>query len=187
MEHDVQHPVPVSSMPMFGDIHPRAGTGQHYVNAGLTESIRNAIQAGWTEKRALQASACPSCSRCMFWCSTSGYLAVRWHNGRLMHNVFADSWRCCSVKAVSAAEPDIIDTEMPSLAAADHERSERDNVHDLVQAMLRHAAMAVCQDAASTRHDPDAGIATTWLFSGHVPERIRLFRSAGRGCDGLRY
>ena len=60
--------------------------------------IRNAIPAVWTEKRALQARACPSCSRCMFWCSTSGYLAVRWHNGRLMHNVFAGTWRCCSEK-----------------------------------------------------------------------------------------
>jgi hypothetical protein len=38
MEYDVQHPVPVSSMLMFGDIHPRAGTGHYYVNAGLTES-----------------------------------------------------------------------------------------------------------------------------------------------------
>ena len=38
MEYDVQHPVPVSSMLMFGDIHPRAGTGHYYVNAGLTET-----------------------------------------------------------------------------------------------------------------------------------------------------
>ncbi|MGO5255233.1 MULTISPECIES: hypothetical protein, partial [unclassified Collinsella] len=38
MEYDVQHPVPVSSMLMFGDIHLRAGTGHYYVNAGLTES-----------------------------------------------------------------------------------------------------------------------------------------------------
>ena len=110
--------------------------------------IRNAIPAGRTEKRALQASPCPVCSRCMFWCSTSGYLAVRWHNGRLPHNVFAGSWRCCSVKAVSAAESDIIDAEMPSLAAADHERSDRDNVNDFVQIMLRPVALAVCPDAA---------------------------------------
>lgn len=129
----------------------------------------------------------PKLSRRMFWCSSSGYLAARWHNGRLPHSVFAGSWRCCSVKAVSAAELDTIDAEMPSLAAADHERSDRDNVHDRVQAMLRHAAMAVCQDAASTRRHPDAGIATTWLFNGHIPERVRLFRSAGRRCDSLRY
>lgn len=40
MEYDVQHPVPVSSMLMFGDIHLRAGTGHYYVNAGLTERFQ---------------------------------------------------------------------------------------------------------------------------------------------------
>ena len=51
-------------------------------------------------------------------------------------------------KAVSAAEPDIIDARMLSLAAADRERSDRDNAQDLVQAMLRPVALAVCPDAA---------------------------------------
>jgi hypothetical protein len=41
MEYDVQHPVPVSSMLMFGDIYPRAGAGHYYVNAGLTETNYN--------------------------------------------------------------------------------------------------------------------------------------------------
>ena len=40
MEYDIQHPVPVSSMSMFGDIHPRAGAGHYCVNGGLTETRR---------------------------------------------------------------------------------------------------------------------------------------------------
>ena len=38
MEYDIQHPVPVSSMSMFGDIHLRAGAGHYCVNGGLTET-----------------------------------------------------------------------------------------------------------------------------------------------------
>lgn len=75
-------------------------------------------------------------------------------------------------KSVSAAVPDIIDAEMLSLAAADHERSDRDNVHNLVQAMLRPVALAACPDAASTRRDPVAGIAMTWLLAA---TRRRIF------------
>jgi hypothetical protein len=38
MEYDIQHPVPVSLMLMFGDIHLRAGAGHYCVNGGLTET-----------------------------------------------------------------------------------------------------------------------------------------------------
>lgn len=38
MEYDIQHPVSVSLMSMFGDIHLRAEAGHYCVNAGLTES-----------------------------------------------------------------------------------------------------------------------------------------------------
>ena len=40
LEYDFRHPVPVSSMSMFGDMHPRTGTGHYYVNGGLTETYQ---------------------------------------------------------------------------------------------------------------------------------------------------
>ena len=48
MEYDIQHPVPVSSMSMCGNIHLRAGAGHYCVNGGLTETsiIRRRMRSG---------------------------------------------------------------------------------------------------------------------------------------------
>lgn len=126
--------------------------------------IRSAIPESWSEKGTLQAGACLSCNRRMFGRSPSSHLAARWHTGRLSYNV-SPAHGNAARETVSAAELDIIDAEMLSLAAADHERFDRDNVHDRVQAMLRPVALAVCPDTAFTRREPDADIATTWLYA----------------------
>jgi hypothetical protein len=38
LEYDFEHPVPVSSMSMFGDMHPRTGAGHYCVNGSLTKT-----------------------------------------------------------------------------------------------------------------------------------------------------
>lgn len=37
VEHDFKHPVPVSSLLMFGDMYPRTGMKHYCINVGLTE------------------------------------------------------------------------------------------------------------------------------------------------------
>ena len=61
-----------------------------------------------------------------------------------------------------AVELDIYSAEILSPAGADHERLSRDNIHDFVQIMLRDAALVICQDAASTRCQPDFSSTTAW-------------------------